>query len=1115
MAGLRKRNKAAQDERHLGSESHLKRMRLDVGSSPAEGLGPSLPGEDKASPNLISTALQEVEESCEHMQHGGDKPSPFTFSSSPPEVEGPVRPTVEAQKSRKLFLLDIFCGTAGVAAAFQALGGEALGLDHLIDKRRVKGPVAKIDLLTGEGQQTVEQWLMEGKVDCVMLAPPCGTSSRAREIPVPKRLRLRAGMQPQPLRSDAFPNGLPSLKGIAKVKVKAANQLYKFTRRVIELCISMQLPFICENPKRSLMWSTSPFCELPSQCHFQYIHACMYGSRRRKSSAFLMNFSAANLQSECDNNHTHLPWGLVDLQDGTKLQFSTSLETEYPSQLSKHLAIALLDALQAQGKFLSPANVQEDQLQRLGAGTQPRGIKSPIIMSEFKCKVEVTSRNVQVPLHIEDNVHFPFQGVPTNSKLIASRDVVQKGENGEKTILQKSTFGVFFSPWEFFHRTLSLEHPLDTPQMVESSNLRAICFIRDNSTADVKLFRTRQLKRFTARASDLAIQEDELHRSLDPDVARVLKGKRLLLFKEMALEAKVNDETLFEELTSGFGLTGRMPPSNQFPAKLKPATISVQQLRDSSIWARKAIHASCHRVGADVEIATAVYQETLQQLEDGWVTGPYTIEQLDERHAGCWVPSKRFGVKQGSKIRAVDDFSEFLINASVTATEKLQLFGIDEVVNTARTFLGCDILQVDEQFTTLNAPVDFGWFNGPWRRLSGRALDLKAAYKQLARSPSDSWASILAVWNPHSSSVEFFESVSLPFGSVCAVMSFNRMARALKLILSELFMLVNTNFFDDFCQLEVDGLCQSAWDTAELVMKLLGWRISLSDDKRLPFAGEFNMLGAVIDLTRSSQGIINVKNKESRLSDIGALVDSVCNSESITSSTLETLKGRLLYAAGYTFGRCTQLAIQLIARVTHRGPMVLLDERAKFVLKDAFRCLVESKPRSISAWSGKKPIIVFTDGACEEDGTRVTHGAVIYDPMTFEAYMFGDVVPERWPEEWRTGGKKQLICQAEIFPVIVAKWTWRHLLAGRSVLWFIDNNSALASVIRAYSPVLENFNLLRLNARLDVEIQCLNWYSRVPSKSNLSDDPSRLQFSMLEQYGFKRCTPIYDPHLNE
>ena len=97
-----------------------------------------------------------------------------------------------------------------------------------------------------------------------------------------------------------------------------------------------------------------------------------------------------------------------------------------------------------------------------------------------------------------------------------------------------------------------------------------------------------------------------------------------------------------------------------------------------------------------------------------------------------------------------------------------------------------------------------------WHSLKGRALDLKAAYKQLARDPKDAWASILAVWNDDLQKVEFFESIALPFGSVCAVMAFNRMARALRIILSSLFMLVNTNFFDDFCQLELDALCDSS-----------------------------------------------------------------------------------------------------------------------------------------------------------------------------------------------------------------------------------------------------------------------------------------------------------------
>ena len=52
-------------------------------------------------------------------------------------------------------------------------------------------------------------------------------------------------------------------------------------------------------------------------------------------------------------------------------------------------------------------------------------------------------------------------------------------------------------------------------------------------------------------------------------------------------------------------------------------------------------------------------------------------------------------------MRAVDDFSEFLVNASVTSTERLQLFGIDEVINTntARTFLGADLLEVNGDFS--------------------------------------------------------------------------------------------------------------------------------------------------------------------------------------------------------------------------------------------------------------------------------------------------------------------------------------------------------------------------------------------------------------------------------
>jgi len=284
----------------------------------------------------------------------------------------------------------------------------------------------------------------------------------------------------------------------------------------------------------------------------------------------------------------------------------------------------------------------------------------------------------------------------------------------------------------------------------------------------------------------------------------------------------------------------------------------------------------------------------------------------------------------------------------------------------------------------------------------------------------------------------------------------------------------------------------------------------MSEDKRSPFSEEFNLLGAVVDLTKAAAGSIAVHNKPSRIDDLKALVQSICESETVALSTLETLKGRLLYAAGHTFGRCSQLAIQLISRVSRRDPLVLMEEPLKEVIRQALSCLVNAKPRMVAAWSGRLPLILFTDGACEDEGRSVTHGATYYDPEDGTALMFGDYVPDVWTEKWRAEGKKQLICQAELFPIIIAKNTWRDLLCGRAILWFIDNNSSLAAVIRSYSPVLENYEMLVINAWLDVELQALHWYSRVPSKSNLSDDPSRLQFSELEAKGFKRCSPLYD-----
>ena len=39
-------------------------------------------------------------------------------------------------------------------------------------------------------------------------------------------------------------------------------------------------------------------------------------------------------------------------------------------------------------------------------------------------------------------------------------------------------------------------------------------------------------------------------------------------------------------------------------------------------------------------------------------------------------------------------------------------------------------------------------------------------------------------------------------------------------------------------------------------------------------------------------------------------------------------------------------------------------------MRDAFKCLSEAPAREVGAWSGRQPVVVFTDGACENEGAR-------------------------------------------------------------------------------------------------------------------------------------------------
>ena len=117
------------------------------------------------------------------------------------------------------------------------------------------------------------------------------------------------------------------------------------------------------------------------------------------------------------------------------------------------------------------------------------------------------------------------------------------------------------------------------------------------------------------------------------------------------------------------------------------------------------------------------------------------------------------------------------------ASFKVNLGGVDEIAAILRTFLeaiksdGSVVIHLSDG-SVLRGRLPPGVSPAMAKRLPGKCIDLKSAYRQMARSPEHAVFSIIAVFNPDLGQTVFFELLAMAFGSCAAVYAFNAVARA-------------------------------------------------------------------------------------------------------------------------------------------------------------------------------------------------------------------------------------------------------------------------------------------------------------------------------------------------
>ena len=593
---------------------------------------------------------------------------------------------------------------------------------------------------------------------------------------------------------------------------------------------------------------------------------------------------------------------------------------------------------------------------------------------------------------------------------------------------------------------------------------------------EIALSRATFVKRWTERAIALEADEARLKSSMDHSVAKATTCKRILLFREILEDLCYPDVGVVDELQQGVDLTGRVPVTGMLPGKFTPALLSDEALAlRSSLTRARDENSACS--SGDAEIDLGVWSQTQEEVAAGWLDGPISPGDV---HPSEPI-SRRFGIRQGSKIRPIDDFSASGVNAAAAACEAPMLHTVDVLAALlSEWFQKSSQSGVDSTVVT-------------------RTYDLKSAYRQIGLSPQGRKKACISVYDPHTKLPRLLRLRVLPFGAVRSVHSFLRLSRALWYVGALGLHLLWTNFYDDFVVTSPPSLAASTSLAVEALFKLTGWAFAEDGKKCMPFSSSCQALGVLIDLSDSCKGRAFISNTCSRVDELSAALDGVINDGSITQVEARRLKGRMQFAEAQLFGRVGKRCIRTLTDASE-GRGKRLDDSDILFLELFSDFLKTGPPREISS-STSESLHIFTDACYEKDST--TWGCGIGGVAISSCGVwqhFSLPLNANLREVLGEGQKKQIIFEAETLAAVVALAVWKDQIKFKRCVLYVDNEGTKFSLIKGYADNPTVDKLAQVFAAVESEAHTYLWISRVASFSNVADEPSRGDSSRMLKF---------------
>lgn len=589
-----------------------------------------------------------------------------------------------------------------------------------------------------------------------------------------------------------------------------------------------------------------------------------------------------------------------------------------------------------------------------------------------------------------------------------------------------------------------------------------------------------RMRRFERVAAACAAFDGRIYATVSPQHITQAPGPRQsVALIECCSRALGLDSTLAADCALGVVPCGEVPTFDSFEVEYQRAAVDFDSL-DHDEWALELeadIRSRAEEASAEErENIEGVFEKTAAEIRAGLSDGWFTKEGLDAKFgAGYWRPSRAFAIWQKGKLRVCDNCAESRINDGTALGNRMRLDGADFPAMVAALF--GDAL---------------GWDRSPWH-LEGGTDDVEAAYRRLK-----CWAPqyvVAALWHPGRREVVYVTRYGLSFGLKAAPVLFNRYMSAVVQIARRLFGWCGTAFFDDAATVEPTFARGSGQRALRRIAELLG--MPFSDEKHVPMRPVFVFLGVQSDLSQLwSMGLVLLGVTVERQARLLEAVDFVCDTQSCTSGEAAQLHGRFGFATRWTHGRFGRTVLQpLIERALDDAVAHGLTRALEGALRFLRRLIGSGglPKRRFKVRADGLPTVRIWSDAMYEPGKPAKIAFVVYFPPSsggrqgwFHASL---VVPEAFMARFMR--RKQYIGQLELLAAVAVYYSLAADLAGRRVVHLIDNQSAIAALIKGYARAPDSVRIVHAFAAFNLGLDASSWFEWVPSKANIADLPTR------------------------